>query len=469
MSFASPEPFKPVRTVTAAAFALIAAEAYFFAFSTRLGSAAILIALPCLFYFARTRSARYAFYGGMMAGMAIYVPHLAFFWNIFHYAAIPLWLVAGLPIAVFTLLLNGAHRRLGLATTMLLTPLLWTGIEYFRSECYYLRFAWLLPGQAVAFSPAVRQAWIGVYGLGFLYALFAALLIGPGRSHRAIGLAGLLVAAGSMYYPRYNGSKSDTPLHVAGVQLESPDARAAARALEELAVGHPEAQILVLSEYSFFGPVPPEVRKVIRKHRRYLIAGGVRQLSDDQRYNTAYVIDPDGRDIFEQVKSVPVQLMNDGLPAERRRVWESPWGKIGIAVCYDLSYVRVMDDFVRQGAQGLIIPTMDVRDWGEYERRMLHGRVAPIRSAEYGIPTFGVWSSGVSQLTDAGGQVIATAGYPGQGEMIAGPFDLSRVGRVPPDRMLADFAMMITGAFVLMLAIESIARRATPRRRAIEE
>jgi apolipoprotein N-acyltransferase len=118
-------------------------------------------------------------------------------------------------------------------------------------------------------------------------------------------------------------------------------------------------------------------------------------------------------------------------------VWDSPWGKIGIAVCYDLSYTRVMDDFVRQGAQGLIIPTMDVAAWGEHERRMLHGRLAPIRSAEYGIPTFGVWSSGVSQLTDRYGRVLATAGYPGQGQMIAGPFPLGPAGRVPPDRWLA--------------------------------
>ena len=143
------------------------------------------------------------------------------------------------------------------------------------------------------------------------------------------------------------------------------------------------------------------------------------------------MIGPDGKDVFEQIKSVPVQFMNDGIAARpARRVWDSPWGKIGIAICYDISYVRVMDDFVRHGAQGLIVPTMDVIKWGEYERRMLHGRLAPVRSAEYGIPTFGVWSSGVSQLVDSRGCVIATAGYPGQGEMIAGPFELGGSGRV---------------------------------------
>ena len=99
--------------------------------------------------------------------------------------------------------------------------------------------------------------------------------------------------------------------------------------------------------------------------------------------------------MFEQAKSVPVQFMGDGLPATRRRVWESPWGKIGIAVCYDLSYARVMEDFVPSSAQGMIIPTMDLSSWGEYERRMLHGAGwLPIRSAEYGLPILGVWFLG---------------------------------------------------------------------------
>jgi hypothetical protein len=114
---------------------------------------------------------------------------------------------------------------------------------------------------------------------------------------------------------------------------------------------------------------------------------------------------------------------------------------------------------VRQGAQGLILPTMDVIKWGEYERRMLHGRLAPVRSAEYGIPTFGVWSSGVSQLVDSSGRLIATAGYPGQGEMIAGPFQLGKAGRVPPDRVLAFASTIITGLIIIYLAVCRFARR----------
>ncbi|HUB27618.1 MAG TPA: carbon-nitrogen hydrolase family protein, partial [Tepidisphaeraceae bacterium] len=223
--------------------------------------------------------------------------------------------------------------------------------------------------------------------------------------------------------------------------------------LKRLAITHPEAQILVLSEYSFQGPVPPEVRDIVKEFHRYLIAGGIERLPNDKFYDTAFVVGPDGNDVFKQAKSIPVQCMADGLAAPSRQVWNSPWGKIGIAVCYDISFSRVMDDFVRQGAQGLVVPTMDLEDWGEHERRELHGRMAPIRSAEYGIPVFGVWSSGISQLTDRFGNVIATAGYPGQGEMIAGPFNLGVAGHVPPDRPLAMAATIGTGVFIAYMAL----------------
>jgi apolipoprotein N-acyltransferase len=263
------------------------------------------------------------------------------------------------------------------------------------------------------------------------------------------GITGLLLAALFIYWPPLPPTPAEATVHVAGVQTERWDDSAIADALDRLAKLHPEAQILVLSEDAFSEAVPDEVRRVLRKHNRYLIAGGSMPIEGGGFYNTAFVVGPDGRDIFSQAKSVPVQFLNDGVPAPERHVWDSPWGKIGIAICYDASYSRVMDDFVRQGARGLIIPTMDVTSWGEFERRMLHGRVQPVRSAEYGIPTFGVWSSGVSQLTDRYGRVVATAGYPGQGDVISGGFDLSRPGRIPPDRLLAQASMLGSACFIV--------------------
>ena len=89
-------------------------------------------------------------------------------------------------------------------------------------------------------------------------------------------------------------------------------------------------------------------------------------------------------------------VFKDGLPAPEQKVWDSPWGKIGICICYDLSYTRVTDALVRQGAQMLIVPTMDVETWGQHQHE-LHARIAPVRAAEYGILIFRVASSGISQ------------------------------------------------------------------------
>ncbi|HVT88023.1 MAG TPA: nitrilase-related carbon-nitrogen hydrolase [Tepidisphaeraceae bacterium] len=437
---------------------VLAAIGYWIAFSIPIAAPAIFASLISLCVLSRVTTARRAFYVGLIAGIAMYAPHLWFFLEIFGWRAPLIWLITGWPIGAFVLLLFLVRRRFHETWVCILTPFFWTGIEFFRSELYPLRFAWMLPGEVVAFLPGVGWTCLGVYGIGFIYIASAAFVVSTQKRLRFAGAAITIVAVVFMYLPSRQPETTGL-LHVAGVQLENPGIQQVADALDRLAVAHPEAQILVLSEYTFHGPVPDLVRRVLQKHQRYLIAGGMHFLPGDDFYDTAFVVGPDGQDVFEQGKSVPVQFMDDGLPAPSRRVWESPWGKIGTGICYDVSYALVCDDFVRQGAQGLIFPTMDLASWGDHERRMLHGALAPIRSAEYGVPVFSVWSSGVSQLTGQHGKTIATAGYPGQGEMIAGRFDLSQVGHLPPDRWLAWAAVVITGQLVLFFAIQSLGAR----------
>lgn len=228
--------------------------------------------------------------------------------------------------------------------------------------------------------------------------------------------------------------------------------------LERLAVEEPNAELIVLSEYTFSGAIPQDVKEWCRTKRRYLIVGGRDEAENDQFYNTAFVIGPEGEVVFKQAKSVPIQFMQDGLPAEQQRVWDSPWGKLGIGICYDLSYREVMDQYVEQGAEALIIPTMDVQDWGQ-EQHDLHARVAPMRSMEYGLPIVRLASSGVSQLTTPEGVVEAEAPFPGQHRILSGRLKLSGAGVIPVDRFLAPFSCLLTLAFVLFFITEPVFRR----------
>jgi apolipoprotein N-acyltransferase len=107
---------------------------------------------------------------------------------------------------------------------------------------------------------------------------------------------------------------------------------------------------------------------------------------------------------------------------------------------------------IRLGAQAIIVPAMDAIDWGRHQHE-LHARVAPVRAAEYGVPIFRVASSGISQLIDASGQAVATAGFPGGGAMLAGRFTLGAPGVLPFDRWLGPVAVIGTAVISLLLAV----------------
>ena len=403
------------------------------------------------------RTARHAFRCGGVIGLAVYAPHLAFFWTIFNWAAVALWGVLAFWLGLFVVLARAVRVRWGAATAALLIPFLWTGLEYFRGELYYLRFSWLSIGFAFAETPQLlRLTTLGFYGVGFLLAAVAALANVLSRNRALALLAGTTLALGVMHL----GSAGDADLRgravsVAGVQLEFPATLEVPAALDTVRRAHPDTELIVLSEYTFDDPVPERVKAWCRTNRCYLIAGGKDPAPGSNFFNTAFVIGPEGDVVFRQAKSVPIQFFKDGLPAPARNVWDSPWGRIGLCVCYDLSYRRVVDDLIRQGVQALIVPTMDMADWGQAQHR-LHARVAPIRAAEYGVPIFRVCSSGISQLVDANGRIRASAPFPGQGAVIGGVLNLAKPGRLPVDHYLGPAASGLTAgisAILLMLVV----------------
>jgi predicted amidohydrolase len=216
--------------------------------------------------------------------------------------------------------------------------------------------------------------------------------------------------------------------------------------------------LFVLSEYTFNGPVPERIKTWCRQHQRYLIVGGEDPAPNGNYYDTAFVVGTNGEVIFKQAKSVPIQFFKDGLPAPEQKLWESPWGKIGICICYDLSYTRVTDRLIRLGAQAIIVPTMDVSDWGRHEHE-LHARIAPVRATEYGIPIFRLASSGISQSVDSMGYVIASAPFPGEAAIIKSVLTFRKPGSLPLDRVIAPISVFVTVATIGCLAFTLLRRK----------
>jgi apolipoprotein N-acyltransferase len=426
------------------------------------------------------RSRRKAFYPVLLIGLAVYAPQLGFFWTIFGGAAVLLWLVLALWLALFSVIGWRIRTRWGVRAWLVALPFLWTGLEYFRSELYYLRFSWINAGYALAPLPAV--SWLvsgGMYAASFVLMSMVSLWLfvkwksdirvaqsgarATGMSPFRWRLAALLVPVACLvllafattgfegaFIPSVSSARA---LKVAGIQSEFPQADQVPRLLDKAFAAHPDAELFVLSEYTFDGPVTTNVLDWCRTNGKHLIVGGKDPAGDDF-YNTAFVVGPAGEIIFKQVKAVPIQFFADGLPAPEQKVWDSPWGKLGILTCYDLSYTRVVDELVRQGAQALINPTMDMIEWGEYQHE-LHSRVPPVRAAEHGIPLFRVASSGVSQLIDRHGRVTASAPFARDEAVIGGELMLGPAGRLPLDRWLAPLCVGLSGVVLLVSFLPS--------------
>ena len=430
------------------AFVLIAAAAFHSAFAHRQLAPLILVYLGCLIELTRAETPRGAFYFGLALGFLVFAPKLAFFYNIFGPAAVPLWLVLAFWHALFLSLGQHARNRLSPPVAVLLLPIFWTGLEYFRSELYPLKFSWLAP--AFALGPNAATHVLGSYGTTFVLVFVCAALTFAASKRRVICSVLTIIALSLLLQipPPTDTESSAKTVRIAGMQLEFPVELEVPAKLDLLKQKHPDADIYVLSEYTFDGPIPKCVRAWCKRNSAYLIAGGKDPAPNRDFYNTAFVVDPNGEIIFKQVKAVPIQFFKDGLPAPEQKLWNSPWGKIGLCVCYDLSYTRVIDRLVRQRAQIIINPTMDVADWGAAQHQ-LHSLIPPMRAAEYRIPIFRLASSGISEAVDPSGRILAIAPFGADESTLAAKMPLSTEGHLPCDRYIAIPCSVIAAAMLL--------------------
>ncbi len=443
---------------------VVAAAAFHAAYTAASTSLLIVLYLFALVQLAQVDRWRKAFYPGLAVGLLIAAVRLGFFWHIFCGGALALWMVYAFWIGLFVALTRLCVLRFGPRWGWLLVPFVWTGLEYFRSELYYLRFSWLNVGYAFAGAPwqgTLKP--LGTYGIGFLLVGLVAAAAFVWQRSRLRAAALLMLGAGGICLTGLLGSREQmaqplAAIHVAGVQMEFPAQNEVLIRLDDLIRSHPNTDLVVLSEYTFDEPVPEQVKAWCRENERYLIIGGKDPAPGGNFYDTAFVVGPGGDIVFRQAKAVPIQFFKDGLPAPEQKLWDSPWGKIGICVCYDLSYTRVTDRLVNLGAQAIIVPTMDMAEWGRAQHE-LHARIAPVRATEYGLPIFRLASSGISQLVGPSGNIVATAPCPGDAATLAGTLEIRGAGHRPPDRWLAPFSVGVTTALMGWLLITSAFRR----------
>ena len=238
-------------------FVALAAVCFHAAYSSLKFPAAGLFIFGFAYFLVRLTdqpSVRRAFYFGLVTGYLCYAPQTLFMWSIFGPLAPILWLVLAFWVGLFAAIVCGAIRRWGKARAMWLVPMVWTGVEYFRSELYYLKFSWLNFG----YVSSAGSILFGMYGFGLF--VFAIVEVCMSRKSiddflrkkikltflKVLAIAAIILILLAMFLPALAKTKSRLPTtaSLVGIQMEFPSEGVLPKVLNQALAKNTNAQIL---------------------------------------------------------------------------------------------------------------------------------------------------------------------------------------------------------------------------------
>ena len=393
---------------------------------------------------------------------------LRWFWAIFGAPAIVFWAMLAWLLARTLWLAWRIGKRWGDHALVIALPILWTGLEHFRSECWALKFGWITPGYAQASDLPIAQAADvgGVYGLTFVVVLASAIVAwGVARRH-FFALAAIPIAYAALFaYGTYRIStlhlEHDPRIRVAALQYETNRFEDGEAMLAEVPVG---TQLVVFPEVgavfreghlTYVDTRQDDLRARARAMDAVLVVGGERRAPGDEPlfdfYNTLAIVEPDGT-VSNYTKAEPVPLFADGVPSTDVHAYDTSLGRLGFAICYDFTHPHVA--LALGGARAFVVASGDLASWSELQHRE-HALVTHLRAIEHRRWFVRATSSGYSQIVDPAGRVVSELGFEEVG-VLSGEIGLrdgttiyDLVGLWPARLMMALWAIAIARELVL--------------------
>ncbi len=381
---------------------------------------------------------------GLTAGLVFYTLSLSWMPNVVSYRAIVFWCVFALWIALHAAIIRGLWEFMeerglteeGAILWAAAAGAAWAGIEYFRSEVWTLACPWLGLGYSQTYNPPLFQSlsvW-GVYGLsGFMAAFSAAWALTPRKRlylpAAVFSLALVVVISWGGHRLKTLPAENGVPVKVALVQSESSDIdKLAEMSLTRDAAA---ADLLVWPEYSFYMPGPEQGPTLRLLEKKLKASGALAMLGagvdEDKkrgiaRANFILVLGRDKKPIGRYDKMYPVQFVETGLRGGRDpHPVDTPLGKIGPQICYDLAFEDGARIMARQGARLLVVPTLDPMEWGNLQHTQ-HSDMSAARSVESGLWLVRAASSGRSQVIDRLGTQRAALANGKEGTLTASAY-----------------------------------------------
>lgn len=177
-----------------------------------------------------------------------------------------------------------------------------------------------------------------------------------------------------------------------------------------------------------------------RENRVLLVGGSVPEIEGERLYNTCFVFDEEGRQIARHRKvhlfdvDIPGMRFHEShtfTPGDAITVFDTRYGRMGAAVCFDLRFPELFRAMAERGAQIVFVPAQFNQKTGpRHWELLLRARasdnqffVAACAAARYEGFSYECW--GHSTVTDPFGMVAATCGE--TEEILYAELDLSQV------------------------------------------
>ena len=174
-----------------------------------------------------------------------------------------------------------------------------------------------------------------------------------------------------------------------------------------------------------------------------LVGGSIPELAEGKLYNTCFVFDEEGRQIARHRK---VHLFDVDLPGMRFResdtfapgeeitTFETPWGTMGAAICFDVRFPELFRAMAKRGAQIIFLPAQFNRTTGpahwelSLRARAVDNELFFVGASAARYEGFSYESWGHSTVVDPFGEILAACG---DGETILyADIDLDRIADV---------------------------------------
>ncbi len=176
------------------------------------------------------------------------------------------------------------------------------------------------------------------------------------------------------------------------------------------------------------GEILTAVRAWAERHGVWILAGTIPEAADDGRvYNTSAMISPDGELVaaYRKIHLFDVDLSAQGggrfqesvtiAPGETPVVAKTPFGVVGLSVCYDLRFPELYRGYVSQGARFLTVPAAFAKETGKdhwevlLRARAIENQCFVVAPAQWGAHSPDRSSHGRAMLIDPWGLVLALA------------------------------------------------------------